>query len=149
MILFAKAPYSRTTDAFAASGFKEAAREIRRKTRSKIIVLTLFENPSTVIEASKKCFASEYVFKSQFDLIPEAIWKTAAGHTPQEYLIRSLILSELTPCQSTYREFWPSVEKYYYLTRCFCAIRPLSSKWLVSVRKIAESLLTLRDSAIF
>lgn len=77
----------------------EAAREIRRKTRSKIIILTSFEDQATVIAASKKCFASEYVFKSQFELIPEAIRKTAAGHTPQEYLIRSLILAELTPAE--------------------------------------------------
>jgi len=77
----------------------EAAREIRKKTQSKIIVLTSFEDQAMVIEASKKCFASEYVFKSQFDLIPDVIRKTAAGHTPQEYMIRSLILAELTAAE--------------------------------------------------
>lgn len=77
----------------------EAAREIRRSTRSRIIILSSFEDYATVIEVSKRCFASEYVFKSQFDLIPDAIRKTAAGHTPHEYMIRALILAELTTAE--------------------------------------------------
>ena len=54
-----------------------------------------------MVEASKKSFASGYVFKSQFELIPDCIRKTAQGHTPQEYLINSLILAELSPAEQS------------------------------------------------
>lgn len=77
----------------------EASRDIRRLTDAKIIILTSFEDPKTVIEASKKSFASGYVFKSQFNLIPDCIRETHCGHTPQEYLISSLILSQLSPAE--------------------------------------------------
>ncbi len=77
----------------------EASREIRRTTNAKVIILTSFEDPKIVIEASKNSFASGYVFKSQFELIPDSIRRTAKGHTPQEYLINSLILAELSPAE--------------------------------------------------
>lgn len=79
----------------------EASREIRRTTNAKVIILTSFEDPKTVIEASKKSFASGYVFKSQFELIPDSIRNTAKGHTPQEYLINSLIIAELSPAEQS------------------------------------------------
>lgn len=77
----------------------DASRDIRRLTSAKVIILTSFEDPKTVIEASKKSFASGYVFKSQFTLIPDCIRETHGGHTPQEYLIRSLMLSQLSPAE--------------------------------------------------
>lgn len=79
----------------------EASKEIRSTTDAKVIILTSFEDQRTVIEASKKSFASGYVFKSQFELIPDCIRRTAQGHTPQEYLINSLILSELSSAEKT------------------------------------------------
>ena len=77
----------------------DAAREIRLATQAKIIILTAFENPQIVTEASKRAFASGYVFKSQFDFLVETIRKTAVGSTPQEHLIRQLLLSELSPAE--------------------------------------------------
>jgi Response regulator containing a CheY-like receiver domain and an HTH DNA-binding domain len=77
----------------------ETAKEIRLSTNAKIIILTAFENPQTVIEASKKSFASGYIFKSQFEFLVDTIRKTAQGHTPQEQMIRSLILNDLTAAE--------------------------------------------------
>ncbi len=77
----------------------EAAKEIRLSTNAKIIILTAFENPQTVIEASKKSFASGYIFKSQFEFLVDTIRKTARGHTPQEQMIWSLILNDLTAAE--------------------------------------------------
>lgn len=77
----------------------EAAKEIRLSTNAKIIILTAFENPHTVIEASKKAFASGYIFKSQFEFLVDTIRKTAQGHTPQEQMIQSLILNDLTAAE--------------------------------------------------
>lgn len=77
----------------------DAAKEIRLSTNAKVIILTAFESPQTVIEASKKSFASGYIFKSQFELLTETIRKTAHGHTPQEQMILSLILNDLTAAE--------------------------------------------------
>lgn len=71
----------------AYMGGIEAAREIRLSTNAKIIILTAYENPEIVIEASKKSFASGYLFKSQFDFLVETVRQTARGHTPQEMMI--------------------------------------------------------------
>jgi DNA-binding NarL/FixJ family response regulator len=80
------------------------SKEIRRNTNAKVIILTSFENYETVIQASIKSFASGYVFKSQFDLIPQHIKHLAFGHTPDEYLIHSLILNQLTVAEQTILE---------------------------------------------
>jgi len=77
----------------------DAAKEIRVSTKAKIILLTAFESRQIVVEASKKSFASGYVFKSQFELLVETIRKTALGHTPQEEMIFSLILNDLTAAE--------------------------------------------------
>ena len=85
----------------SASGLEgiAASREICRLTNAQVIILTSFENPQTVVEACIKSMASGYVFKSQFNIIPETIRKTVNGHTPQLYLINSLILAELSPAE--------------------------------------------------
>lgn len=77
----------------------DAAREIRIETETKVILLTAFENPRIVTDACRRAFASGYVFKSQFSFLAETIRKTANGHTPQEHLINSLILAELSPAE--------------------------------------------------
>lgn len=77
----------------------EAAKEIRLTSNAKVILLTSFEQPEILIEASKKSFASGYVFKSQCQLLPETIRSTAAACTPQEQIIRALIISELSAAE--------------------------------------------------
>ncbi len=77
----------------------EAGKAIRLRTRAKVLILTSYEDIYTVREACCRSFASGYIFKSQFELLVETIRKTAAGPTPQEYLIISLILSGLSPAE--------------------------------------------------
>lgn len=77
----------------------EAARQIRLKTDAKIIILTAQEEPELVIAASRRAFASGYVFKRHYRMLAETVRETAGGHTPQEYMIRSAVLSELTPAE--------------------------------------------------
>jgi DNA-binding NarL/FixJ family response regulator len=79
----------------------EAARQIRLSTDAKVILLTAFEQPDISVEASKKSFASGYIFKSQYEFIPETIRKTARGHTSQEDFIKALILSELSTAEKS------------------------------------------------
>lgn len=82
-------------------GGVEAAKEIRLVSEAKVILLTGVEDPMVSVEASKRAFASGYIFKSQFELIPETIRKTAQGHTPQEDFIKALILSGLSAAERT------------------------------------------------
>lgn len=56
----------------------ETARAIRLETASKVMILTADDDPSTVIDASVRAFASGYVFKSQFTLLLPTIRETAA-----------------------------------------------------------------------
>lgn len=77
----------------------DAAKEIHLLTKAKVIILTAFESPKIVIEASKKSFASGYIFKSQFEFLVETIRATVHGHTPQEEMIFSLILNDLTAAE--------------------------------------------------
>lgn len=76
-----------------------ASREICRRTDAQVIILTSYENPQTVVESCVKSMASGYVFKSQFNIIADTVRKTVNGHTPQLYLINSLILAELSPAE--------------------------------------------------
>ena len=69
-----------------------------------MIILTSYEDPGVVREACCRSFASGYVFKSQYALLEETVRNTAEGHTPQEYLIASLILSELSPAERSVLE---------------------------------------------
>lgn len=80
------------------------SKEIRRNTNAKVVILTAHENYETVIQASITGYASGYVFKSQYDLIPQYIKHLAFGHTPDEYLIHSLILNQLTVAEQTILE---------------------------------------------
>ena len=77
----------------------ETARAIRLETASKVIILTADDDPSTVIDASVRAFASGYVFKSQFTLLLPTIRETAAGPTPQSHLICAALLSTLTSAE--------------------------------------------------
>jgi len=77
----------------------EAAREIRVKTGSRILLLTAYEGHDTIVNASEKAFASGYVFKSHFRMIADIVYETATSKTPQKELIRELILRELSPAE--------------------------------------------------
>ena len=79
----------------------DAAREIRTAIHTKIVILTVFENPEIILEASKRSFASGYLFKSQFSLLAGTLRSTVRGHTTQEWMIRSLILSDLSYAERT------------------------------------------------
>lgn len=83
----------------------EAARDIRITTDAKVVILTVYEDPKVVLEASRRAFASGYVFKSQFALIPETVRTTARGTTPQECMILSLILDRLSPAERAVLDF--------------------------------------------
>lgn len=78
-----------------------AARRIRLETRAKVILLTSFDDPATVIQASVEAFASAYVLKSQFPLLVPTIRETARGVIPQSHLICSALLQRLTPAELT------------------------------------------------
>lgn len=76
-----------------------AARRIRLETHAKVILLTSYEDPATVVQASVKSFSSAYVLKSQFSLLLPTIRETARGVTPQAHLICSALLQSLTPAE--------------------------------------------------
>lgn len=76
-----------------------AARRIRLETKAKVILLTSYEDPATVVQASVNAFASAYVMKSQFPLLLPTIRETAQGVTPQAHLICSALLQSLTPAE--------------------------------------------------
>ena len=78
-----------------------AARNIRLRSDSRLIILTAYEDPDTVVKACKQSFASGYIFKSQFGCLAETIRRMAAGPTPQLHMIRSLILSDLSAAEQT------------------------------------------------
>ncbi len=77
----------------------EIGKKIRLQTDAKIVILTAFEDSDIVLEACTGCFASAYVFKSQFKGLEEIIRNTACGSTPQQHLIRSAILAPLSPAE--------------------------------------------------
>ena len=82
----------------------EVGKDIRLQTNAKIIILTSYEDPAVVREACCRTFASGFIFKSQYEVLTETVRNTAEGHTPQEYLIASLILSELSPAEQSVLE---------------------------------------------
>jgi len=77
----------------------QAARQIRLTTDARVIILSAFDAPETVIQASVRAFASAYMSKSQFPLLLPTIREIAAGPTPQSHLICSAILQVLSPAE--------------------------------------------------
>ena len=77
----------------------DAAKEIRLATDAKVLLLTSYEQPEIIIEASKKAFASGYIFKSQCHTIADTIYKTAVSDTPQALFIKELLLSGLSAAE--------------------------------------------------
>ncbi|WP_455682945.1 DNA-binding response regulator [Thomasclavelia sp.] len=74
----------------------EVIKQVRLLTNCKAIILSSFENPEIVIDASTKSFSSAYIFKSQFNILLETIRSCYYGHNPQEHLIQNTILQKLS-----------------------------------------------------
>lgn len=74
----------------------EIAREIRLKTRAKILILTSIEKPGVVLEASTRVFASGYLFKSNYGQIPEMIRSVVKGNGAEEIMICAAVIHQLT-----------------------------------------------------
>lgn len=74
----------------------EIAREIRLKTRAKILILTSLEKPRIVLEASTRAFASGYLFKSNYGRIPEMIRSVTKGNGAEEIMICAAVIHQLT-----------------------------------------------------
>ena len=78
----------------------DAAKEIRTKTGIPVLLLTAYENEEIILNASKKSFASGYVFKSQFTSIADTIYHTVGSNTVEKTLIKDLILRDLTVAEA-------------------------------------------------
>jgi DNA-binding NarL/FixJ family response regulator len=77
----------------------EAAKEIRVTTDAKVLLLTSHEHPDIILNACKRAFASGYIYKSQCSTLADTVYKTATSNTPQEILIKEVVLSELTSAE--------------------------------------------------
>ena len=77
----------------------EASKEIGILTGSKVLLLTSLEQTDVIINASKKAFASGYIFKSHYETITDTIYNTAVSRTPQEEFIKELVLSDLSSAE--------------------------------------------------
>ena len=78
----------------------DAAKEIRIKTGIPVLLLTAYENEEIILNASKKSFASGYVFKSQFMSVADIIFHTVGSNTVEKTLIKDLILHDLTNAEA-------------------------------------------------
>lgn len=77
----------------------QASREIRILTNAKVLILTVLDAPEIITQATKKAFASGYVFKNQMDFLVENILALSRGHTAQEYQIAMTALSDLSKAE--------------------------------------------------
>lgn len=76
-----------------------AARAIRLTTEGRVLMLTSCEDPEMILDASKRAFASGYIFKSHYQTLVDIICHTAEGQTPQATFIRELVLSALSSAE--------------------------------------------------
>lgn len=75
----------------------EAAKEIRMTTEARIVFLTAHEDSDIMKKASKKAFASGYIFKSQHQTYTDEIYYAVKSRTtPQKGFIKELVLNQLT-----------------------------------------------------
>lgn len=86
-----------------------AARQIRLETKAKVIILTAYDAPDTVIEASTGALASGYVLKDQFFMLVPTIRQTMLGPTPQSHMICACLLNVLSPAEKSV--FWGMLGK--------------------------------------
>jgi len=78
----------------------DAAKEIRVRTGIQILLLTAYEDEDIILSASKKAFASGYIFKSQFMSIADIIYQTAVSKTVEKTLIKDLLFRDLTNAET-------------------------------------------------
>jgi len=78
----------------------EAAREIRTRTGIQVLLLTAYEDEDVIINASKKAFASGYVFKSQFESIADVVYRTARSNTVEKVRIKESVMRGLTGAEA-------------------------------------------------
>ena len=88
-----------------------AARAIRLTTDSRVLLLTSCEDPGVIIRASKRAFASGYIFKSQCQTLVDIIRRTAEASTPEATFIRELVLSVLSVAERSVVEMLLSSDK--------------------------------------
>ena len=74
----------------------EASRIIRKQTNAKVLILSGYEDSETILNASRKAFASGYIMKSQFFMLVPTIQQTMQGPTPQSHMIRAALLQQLS-----------------------------------------------------
>ena len=77
-----------------------AAKEIRSKTGIQVLLLTAYEDEDIILSASKKAFASGYIFKSQFISIADVIYRTARSNTVEKTRIKDSVLKDLTGAEA-------------------------------------------------
>jgi len=78
----------------------EAAKDIRTKTGTQVLLLTAYEDEGIILSASKKAFASGYIFKSQFMDIADVIYRTATSNTVEKTRIKYSVLKDLTGAEA-------------------------------------------------
>ena len=74
----------------------DAAKEIRVKTGIQVLLLTAYENEDIILCASKRAFASGYIFKSQFKSIADVVFQTARSNTVEKTMIKDSVFRGLT-----------------------------------------------------
>jgi len=78
----------------------DAAKEIRTKTGIQVLLLTAYEDEDIILNASKKAFASGYIFKSRFVNIADVIYQTATSNTVEKTRIKDSVLKDLTGAEA-------------------------------------------------
>ncbi len=72
------------------------ARKIRSTTDAKILILTGYEEPEIILQASQRAFASGYLLKKNYQGLSFMIRSIAAGSAPEEIYICSALLRKLS-----------------------------------------------------
>ena len=107
------------------------ARQIRLETRSKVIILTAYDAPETVISASTGALASGYVTKAQFFMLIPTIRQTMLGPTPQSHMICASLMNVLSPAEKSI--FWGMLGKK---TDCHSAQKTIANQQTSVLRKL-------------
>ncbi|MGI6012529.1 MAG: response regulator [Ruminococcus sp.] len=72
------------------------ARKIRSRTDARILILTGYEEPETILKASQQTFASGCLLKKNYQGLPFMIRSILAGNAPEEIYICSALLRKLS-----------------------------------------------------
>ena len=72
------------------------AKKIRSQTDAKILILTGYEEPETILWAGRQTFASGYLLKKNYQGLSFMIRSILAGNAPEEIYICSALLRKLS-----------------------------------------------------